>query len=573
MINSNNSPFVDLELDLIFASSTNPRKNFDEKDLNSLADSIKVQGVLQPIIVRKGTDPEGKAGYEIVAGERRVRASRIAELTHIPARVADLSDEEVLEIQIIENLQRKNVDPLEEAAAFKFLKDKIKNFDVEEIARRVGKTNVYVYQRIKLLDLCDRGQELLKKNEITLGHANHLCKLPNEAQEKVLDWMITTNDENGSIVSVESPVSVKNFIKKSFHLDLNKAPWDKADVKLCPEAGACKLCPKRTGYNLNLFDEIEESDSCLDSECYNKKMDAFIESEIKRFKKEKLTLHKISPSYFFQQLKKEGILYLDDYTSENSMEQYEIEQIPDEKWKHGIYVSSNKQISAGQIIRFVDQDFYDDFEFKDPEEEESTTIKKPTYQEDESFDLTDWDIQEELDRRVTNKILEGVVLENKTDHSDHHGLNYVLVDTLDNISFAYPLCVALGWKIYHKENITEEDIDTNDKYYFQDCVDSSKTVTENIHGYSMNQKIKLLNLILKIYANECTNNQDPLLDPLLIDKTEIIAQYKKEWEAERGIVSQPEPEPEENTQKPSAKKKKKGSDDNGASVFVSSLLS
>ncbi len=412
MMNSNNSPFVDLELDLIFASSTNPRKNFDPEDLNSLADSIKVQGVLQPIIVRKGTDPEGFAGYEIVAGERRVRSSRLAGLTHIPARVADLTDVEVLEIQIIENLQRKNVDPLEEAAAFKFLKDNIKNFDVEEIARRVGKTNVYVYQRIKLLDLCEHGQELLKKNTITLGHAMHLCKCPNvEAQEKVIKFMLKTEWNNPEvIIGVESPNAVKNFIKRNFHLDLSIVPWDKSDAKLCPEAGSCKLCPKRTGYNMNLFDDIEETDSCLDAECYHKKSDAFVESEIQRFKKGKLKLEKLSSNYGYHGPTKEGLIYMKDFAAESSMEDWEVSQIPADKWKHGIFSEGGSNgFKTGEIIRFVDNEYFEQFEFSEPEEEGGNTFNT----QQEEFDLTDWEIYEEIDRRVTAKILNGVVLENK----------------------------------------------------------------------------------------------------------------------------------------------------------------
>jgi ParB/RepB/Spo0J family partition protein len=166
------------------ASPTNPRKNFDQAKLEELAESMKVRGVLQPILVRPRGN--GKAGtYEIVAGERRFRAAQLAELPAMPAVIRDLDDVEVIECQTIENLQRDDLHPLEEAAGYQALIARAK-YDVAKIAAKVGRSIKYVYDRVKLLELTPPAQKLFLEGRMTAGHAILLARLESKDQARAI---------------------------------------------------------------------------------------------------------------------------------------------------------------------------------------------------------------------------------------------------------------------------------------------------------------------------------------------------------------------------------------------------
>lgn len=143
-----------------------PRKVFDEKALSELADSIAQHGVLQPLLVRPMMD----GGYQLVAGERRWRASRMAGLTEVPVVIKELSDSQVAEIALVENLQRENLNPLEEARGYKELSDKY-GYTQEEVASIVGKSRSAVANSLRLLGLADGVLDLLNNGELSAGHA------------------------------------------------------------------------------------------------------------------------------------------------------------------------------------------------------------------------------------------------------------------------------------------------------------------------------------------------------------------------------------------------------------------
>jgi ParB/RepB/Spo0J family partition protein len=165
----------------IIRSKSNPRKTFDAAKLTELAASVKEHGVLQPILVR----PNGKAGtYELVAGERRFRAAQEAGLTEIPALVRELTDTQVLEIQVIENLQRDDLHPLEEADGYRQLM--AKKYDVARIAERIGRSVKYVYDRMKLAGLVDEARKIFLDGKITAGHAILLARLKPEDQKRCI---------------------------------------------------------------------------------------------------------------------------------------------------------------------------------------------------------------------------------------------------------------------------------------------------------------------------------------------------------------------------------------------------
>ncbi|WP_025270128.1 ParB/RepB/Spo0J family partition protein [Hippea sp. KM1] len=166
-----------LELDLIQKSPFQPREEFDQEKLKELADSIKEKGVIQPIIVR---EIEGR--YQIVAGERRFLAAKMAGLSSIPAIVRELSDEEAAEIALIENIQRKDLNPIEEALAYKRLMDSF-GYTQEELSRRIGKDRTTIANTLRLLKLPERVIEMIKNSQISAGHARALLALKDEDEQ------------------------------------------------------------------------------------------------------------------------------------------------------------------------------------------------------------------------------------------------------------------------------------------------------------------------------------------------------------------------------------------------------
>ena len=181
-----NKASVMLKISEIEPNRSQPRTDFDEKALAELADSISQHGVLQPLLVR----PISADCYQIVAGERRWRASRMAGLSEIPAIVRELSDSEVMEIALIENLQRENLSPIEEALGYKSLIESYK-LTQDEIAKSVGKSRSAIANAIRLLSLPQSIIELISEGALTAGHARALLTLKNcEDIEKVANKVV-----------------------------------------------------------------------------------------------------------------------------------------------------------------------------------------------------------------------------------------------------------------------------------------------------------------------------------------------------------------------------------------------
>ena len=168
-----NEGFIEIEIDLITPNSEQPRTRFTEANLDELAQSIRVNGVVQPILVRK----KG-SGYELVAGERRWRASQRAGLTKIPAVIKDISDDKVLELALVENIQRHDLNAIEEAKAYKKLIDSI-GLTQEMVASRVGKDRTFITNYLRLLKLPDDIQDLVSEEKISVGHARALLMADN----------------------------------------------------------------------------------------------------------------------------------------------------------------------------------------------------------------------------------------------------------------------------------------------------------------------------------------------------------------------------------------------------------
>lgn len=273
---------VDLKLKDLVPSPFNHRKVFP--DLEQLAESIKARGVLQPITVR----PLAK-GWEIVFGERRWRASKLAGVETIPAIERKMTDVEVLEAQLIENVQRADVHPLEEADGYKELLEKHK-YTVEQLVAKTGKSRAYIYARLKLCDLTPVPRKAFLAGELNPSVALMIARIPDvglqaQATKEVLgqgSWgdyegvrTAEINDDNGK--HTREPLSVRAaqlHLTRKYTLRLDQAPFDTADATLLPKAGACTTCSYRTGNQPELFSDVKSADVCTRPSCFDDKKKA-----------------------------------------------------------------------------------------------------------------------------------------------------------------------------------------------------------------------------------------------------------------------------------------------------------
>ena len=182
--NYNKDEVVQIPLNQIHPNPFQPRQVFDEEKIDELAVSINNHGVFQPIIVKKAS-----SGYNIVAGERRYRASKKIELETIPALVVDFNDELMMEVALLENIQRENLNPLEEAHALKMIMEKY-NYTQEELAKKMGKSRSHIANTLRLLNLNKKIHDLILNGKISMGHAKILIGLEKENLEYVTSQIV-----------------------------------------------------------------------------------------------------------------------------------------------------------------------------------------------------------------------------------------------------------------------------------------------------------------------------------------------------------------------------------------------
>ena len=180
---------MEIDVDKLLPNPHQPRTEFDKEALQELADSIKEHGVIQPVLVEKADGDN----YYIIAGERRTRAAKLAGLTKIPVRVQSFSEEKKLEVALIENIQREDLNALEEALAYRKLMDMC-GITQDEVARRVGKNRTTVTNALRLLKLPENMQTSLANDEITAGHARALLSVTNPADQRILFARILGQD-------------------------------------------------------------------------------------------------------------------------------------------------------------------------------------------------------------------------------------------------------------------------------------------------------------------------------------------------------------------------------------------
>jgi ParB family chromosome partitioning protein len=204
---------VQLPVDKLVPNPGQPRKNFDETELQELADSIKTYGIIQPIIAANA----GDGTYIIIAGERRTRAAKLAGLSSVPVIIRDYTDQKKLEISLIENIQRSDLNPIEEAAAFKNLMD-FSNLSQDELATRMGKNRSTVANALRLLKLPIEIQKSIEEGKISSGHARALLSVTDaKARDKLYRDMLT------------SEISVRETEKRATALNNEKSGKAKTD--------------------------------------------------------------------------------------------------------------------------------------------------------------------------------------------------------------------------------------------------------------------------------------------------------------------------------------------------------
>jgi ParB/RepB/Spo0J family partition protein len=306
----------DIPIAQLFPSLANPRREMDDASLDELATSILAHGIQSPLLVRPKPGQEDEGRFEIVAGHRRYYAAARANLGVVPCIARDLSDDEAAEVALIDNLQRVDIPPMDEAQAFGELRDRL--LSIEAVAAKVGKEMAYVAKALKLLSLSEASRSALAAKLITIDHARLLCRLAELEQNAALKWCL--DPHAGVKVAVEDVITkrlerskeddededdeeeqgperprwrrtwepqsvqeLKDHIETESGTPLDRAPWPLTEDWLIPDAGACADCEKNTKANAPLFGDLDTGVAvCTDGGCFKAKTQAFVQIELRK---------------------------------------------------------------------------------------------------------------------------------------------------------------------------------------------------------------------------------------------------------------------------------------------------
>ena len=272
----------ELPLSAIAPSRTNPRTHYDQPQLEALAASIKADGLAAPILVRKlpgarlqdtfEDHATRHATHEIVAGERRWRAAQLAGLRNIPVFVRDLTDTQALVLQLLENIQRAELNALEEGQGYQRLVDE-QGYTVPAIAEAMHKSLTYVHEALRMPLLCDEAKAAIRQGTLKRSVAILVAQRPTmPLQIEFTKRVLTTGPDNGPL----SFRAAKDLAQRNYQTALAQAPFQPSDAELCPKAGACSQCIKRTGASPELWDKTS-ADVCTDTACFAEKKEAHYE--------------------------------------------------------------------------------------------------------------------------------------------------------------------------------------------------------------------------------------------------------------------------------------------------------
>jgi ParB/RepB/Spo0J family partition protein len=393
-----------LPLDRIAESPTNHRSR-SWGDMEGLTASVREKGVVEPVLVRpmKGI---GENMFMLVFGARRYRASKAAGLATIPAMIRDLSDFEVIELQVIENLQRADVHPLEEAEGYEqLLAAKEHEYSVDEIAAKVGKSKAYVYGRLKLLALGKEAREAFYQDEISASVALLLARIPvPELQLKALGE-VREGDELGDYPGPMSYRDAQDHIIAKYTLRLADTPFDRGDADLVPSAGVCTTCPKRSGAQPELFADVKSPDLCTDPTCFAAKKDAAWKQQQEKAKEKGLkVLTAKETAKVFSKYNSDG------HTSNGSPYVKLTDPCHDDPkhrtWKQILGKEAPEKVLArdqrGKVHELVDRDAA-----LDAAKKAGVPVRKPV--EPPTYDRAKHELEEKLRREVQRRIAAAVV--------------------------------------------------------------------------------------------------------------------------------------------------------------------
>lgn len=330
----------------IVESKTNPRKVFSGG--NELCESVRAKGILQPLVVR----PIGaiKICYELVCGARRLRAAKGAGLAEVPCIIRHYTDREVLEIQIIENDQRADVNPMEQAEGYERLL-KYDGYDVAQIAAKTGRSDSYVRQRLQLTRLREPFREMVMEGQLALGHGLLISRLSEAGQKELAsswNWRDRKRADWAPPTTHSLSVEIANLTR-----NLRTAAFPKDSAALVKGSIPCIHCSHRSGFDRMLFADIDaKADLCHDAACYDRKQSAFVQIRLKAFAERGEDVTKIHEGYIqYEEQKKckaEGIV---SSTNIRELTAKEAKALPAKHVKNGIIVNGER---AGHMIMFAD---------------------------------------------------------------------------------------------------------------------------------------------------------------------------------------------------------------------------
>lgn len=254
-----------IRLSDLFPSPTNPRKTFSESELRELANSIRQIGLINPMTVRESKGLPGQ--YEVVSGGRRYRACIMAGILEAPCMIRELTDEQVLDLQIEENLHRQDVPPMEEAEAFQSLLESGR-LSTGELAGRLNKSESYVLRRVKLNNLHEIYRPFMERGELSTSTAEVISRYTPEIQRSLFKKI---SFESGGKVVFQDTRNVREKFRWEACNDLSKAPWPLDRAEMQPGLPACLACPKNTAVATLLFHDNEGEHRCTDKGCWKVK--------------------------------------------------------------------------------------------------------------------------------------------------------------------------------------------------------------------------------------------------------------------------------------------------------------
>lgn len=257
-----------IPVEKILESSRNQRRTYDQQQLRELADSILADGLLQPVLLRGRPD----GAFDLAAGSRRLRAVKLAKQSEILAIVRHMTDAQFLIIQLSENKHRTDLHPLEEAEGFHDLQGMPGYATARDVADALHLKPHYVAERLKLLELIPKAQEAFRGGLFPVGIAIALAKYPADVQEERFNALKSELQYRG----LPTVKQFQDTLADRHHVMLEKAPFALDDVQLLPVAGSCTACPKRTGNQPDLFNDVKGKNTCTDRKCFDAKVSAHV---------------------------------------------------------------------------------------------------------------------------------------------------------------------------------------------------------------------------------------------------------------------------------------------------------